>query len=139
MTLRPAHAGTAGRRSMISQTLPHVFNSSQNMHLKLKVLDQRGLAMGSSHSVHILMQINFNIIGKSSYDYSRLLRRRAEGATDNQTELDQDTVTHNSYSSEPPCLTPLPNHTSQDDVDWDWELHHNHFCLCPLRPLLQST
>ena len=95
----------------------HLFRNISNMHTTYVAPIYKRLAMGSSHSVHILMQINFSIIGKSFYDYSRLLRRRAEGASGNQNELDQDTKTDNNYSSEPSCFTPLPDHTSQDDVD----------------------
>ena len=44
----------------------------------------RRLAMGASHSVHILMNINFKVIGSALYDYAKLLKKNDEAAEDDR-------------------------------------------------------
>ena len=71
------------------------------------------------------MQINFNIIGKSLYNYSRALQRSASRAPIEDLELDQDTQTKSYEHSDPSCTTPTLNDNHDGALDWDWELHHH--------------
>ena len=43
--------------------------------------------MGASHSVHILMNINFKVVGSALYDYAKLLRRTNNDENDDDNSI----------------------------------------------------
>ena len=84
----------------------------------------RRLAVGSSHSVHILLQTIFHVIGKALHDYSRHIRKREISNTvEDQPAVGKGAEIYHSASSVPSRIPPESPPLELNDLDWEcW--HH---------------